>query len=57
MEQAFVVFAGDGVLGISEIEDDSALLENDRVGSAAKKILERPDERFRSHRKILVVLP
>ena len=53
MQQAFVVFAGDGILGPSQIEGDGAILEHQGAGSFGEEVLHRAGEAFGGHGRIV----
>lgn len=57
MQQALVVLAGDGVLGVGQVEDAGAVLKYGRVAGTAEKVFQQAAERFRGHVRILPATP
>ena len=49
VEQAFVVFAGDGVLGLAEVVGDRAVFEDDCAGGLAEEVLHGAGEGVWGH--------
>jgi hypothetical protein len=53
MQQALVAFSGDGILGLSEVENHCAVFNDYGIMGAHQKVFDRTHERFGSHCEIV----
>jgi len=53
MQQALIAFSGDGILGLSEVENHRAVFNDYGIVGAHQKVFDRAHEGFGSHCEIV----